>query len=91
MSINTLLSTVILVSFIVTLVLAVGSYLAYKMRERGKVSRAHAAGSDEPVFFERVYPVAATAAAGAAPLAEPATQPRARTTSTDTAAEGERA
>ena len=46
MSINALLSTVILVSFIVTLVLAVGSYLAYKLRDRGRVPtvRGEAAG-----------------------------------------------
>ena len=34
MSVNVLLSTIILVSFIVTLILAVGSYMAYKVRER---------------------------------------------------------
>ena len=56
MSINTLLSTVILVSFIVTLVLAVGSYLAYKMRDRGRVPVLHGEAAGEPVFFERVYP-----------------------------------
>jgi hypothetical protein len=33
MDINTLLSTVVLVSFIVTIILAVGSYLAFKGRE----------------------------------------------------------
>ena len=56
MSVNALLSTVILVSFIVTVVLAIGSYMAYKMRER---ARRPANGADlpgEPVFFERVYP-----------------------------------
>ena len=56
MSVNALLSTVILVSFIVTVVLAIGSYMAYKMRER---ARRPANGLDlpgEPVFFERVYP-----------------------------------
>jgi hypothetical protein len=54
MSVNQLLSTVILVSFIVTLVLAVGSYLAYKMRERRRPAASRA--PEGPAFFERVYP-----------------------------------
>ena len=54
MSVNQLLSTVILVSFIVTLVLAVGSYLAYKMRERRRPAATRT--SEGPAFFERVYP-----------------------------------
>lgn len=62
MSINALLSTVILVSFIVTLVLAVGSYLAYKMRDRGKVPSVRGEAAGEPIFFERVYPAAQRAA-----------------------------
>ena len=33
MSVNILLSTIILVSFLVTIVMAVGSYVAYKLRE----------------------------------------------------------
>ena len=56
MSVNQLLSTVILVAFIVTLVLAVGSYFAYKMREQRRPSGGRADGGDAPVFFERVYP-----------------------------------
>lgn len=56
MSINALLSTVILVSFIVTLVLAAGSYFAYKMRDRGRAPTLHGEAAGEPVFFERVYP-----------------------------------
>ena len=40
MSVNTLLSTVILVSFIVTIVLAIGSYMAYKLRERRRPTLA---------------------------------------------------
>ena len=39
MDINTLLSTVVLVSFIVTVVLAVGSYLAFKGREYRRPDR----------------------------------------------------
>ena len=63
MSINALLSTVILVSFIVTLVLAAGSYFAYKMRDRGRAPVSHGDDAGEPVFFERVYPAAQTASA----------------------------
>ena len=56
MSVNALLSTVILVAFIVTVVLAVGSYMAYKLRERSRGPRGQAVAEGEPVFFERVYP-----------------------------------
>jgi hypothetical protein len=56
MSMNQLLSTVILVAFIVTLVLAVGSYMAYKARERRRPRSGTAGAGDAPVFFERVFP-----------------------------------
>jgi hypothetical protein len=56
MSVNALLSTVILVSFIVTVVLAIGSYFAYKMRERGRAPADRSDAVGDPVFFERVYP-----------------------------------
>ncbi|HEV8362379.1 MAG TPA: hypothetical protein VGQ52_02585 [Gemmatimonadaceae bacterium] len=52
MSLNTLLAVIILVSFIVTVVLAVGSYTAYKIRERRRPSRLPQAGGEE-VYFER--------------------------------------
>lgn len=55
MGINALLSTIILVAFIVTVVLAIGSYMAYKVRESRRPALAHVA-SEEPVFFERFYP-----------------------------------
>ena len=54
-NINTIMSTVIMVSFIVTIVLAIGSYWAYKLRERRKPKSVRAA-DEAPVFFERVYP-----------------------------------
>jgi heme/copper-type cytochrome/quinol oxidase subunit 2 len=69
MSINALLSTIILVTFIVTVVLAVGSYVAYKVRERRHPDAARVT-SDEPVFFERFFPGDPAGAADAAP-AEP--------------------
>ena len=54
MDVNALLATIVLVSFVVTVVLAVGSYFAYKVRERRR-PRAHRGPSSEPVFFERFY------------------------------------
>ncbi|HEV8216190.1 MAG TPA: hypothetical protein VGP95_10160 [Gemmatimonadaceae bacterium] len=55
MDINMLLSTVVLVSFIVTIVLAVGSYLAFKGRERRRPEPELRRRGGEPVFFERIY------------------------------------
>lgn len=54
MDLNVLLSTVVLVSFIVTIVLAVGSYLAFKGREVRRPEAEVAGRSGEPVFFERI-------------------------------------
>jgi heme/copper-type cytochrome/quinol oxidase subunit 2 len=54
LSINLLLSTIILVSFLITIVMAVGSYVAYKLREsRGPRPELppHDAGSP---YFERI-------------------------------------
>ena len=62
MSVNALLSTVVLVSFIVTVVLAIGSYMAYKMRERGRAPSNRAEIEGEPVYFDRVYPGGVTSA-----------------------------
>ena len=61
MSVNALLSTVILVSFIVTVVLAVGSYMAYKLRERHRRPHGRVDIEGDPVFFDRVYPGVARA------------------------------
>ena len=58
MDIGTLLSTILLVSFIVTIILAVGSYMAYKFRERRR-PRELAHGGEGPVYFERYLPPAA--------------------------------
>ncbi len=65
MSVNALLSTVILVAFIVTVVLAVGSYLAYKIRERSRAPASHISVEGAPIFFERVYPGRASQQPGA--------------------------
>lgn len=54
MKLDTLLSTIILVSFLVTIILAVGSYIAYKLRE-GRHPRVDEVRPDgESLFFERV-------------------------------------
>lgn len=57
MSLNLLLSTIVLVSFLVTIVMAVGSYVAYKLREarrpRLDVPRSL---TDESPYFERIRP-----------------------------------
>ena len=76
MSINQLLSTVILVAFIVTLVLAIGSYMAYQARETRR-PRGSRGDDGAPVFFERVYPTGhadatTTAESGAVTPAEAA-------------------
>jgi flagellar basal body-associated protein FliL len=53
MDLGTLLSTILLVSFIVTIILAIGSYMAYKFRERRR-PRESARTDGAPVYFERV-------------------------------------
>jgi hypothetical protein len=55
MNVNTVLSTIIIVAFVVTVVLAVGSYLLYKLRERRR-PRAQYDPASENIFFERFYP-----------------------------------
>jgi len=55
MSLNLLLSTIVLVSFLVTIVMAVGSYVAYKLREarRPQVDVPRSM-TDESPYFERI-------------------------------------
>ena len=54
MTLDVLLSTILLVSFLVTIVLAIGSYIAYKLREgrRSGGDASHAPGARP--LFERV-------------------------------------
>ena len=56
MSLDSLLSTIILVSFLVTILMAVGSYLAYKLRERRRPSAEALGAGEESIFFERIPP-----------------------------------
>jgi heme/copper-type cytochrome/quinol oxidase subunit 2 len=54
--IDTLLSTIILVSFLVTIVMAIGSYAAYKLREarRPRAEPPQAGAAAESRFYERI-------------------------------------
>lgn len=52
MSLDILLSTILLVSFLVTIVFAIGSYIAYKLREGRRPVLEEPSGASR--FFERV-------------------------------------
>lgn len=66
MNLDSLLSTIILVSFLGTIIMAIGSYAAYKLREtRRPRAEAGVDGGEEP-FFERIVADDAAAAAGRA-------------------------
>ena len=54
MSFTSLLSTVVLVSFLVTIIMAVGSYAAYKLRENRGPLIEPIASDGESLFFERI-------------------------------------
>ena len=54
MTLDTLLSTIILVSFLVTIIMAVGSYVAYKLRGGRRPRMMEARSDGESPFFECV-------------------------------------
>jgi hypothetical protein len=54
MSIDTLLSTIILVAFLVTIIMAIGSYVAYKLRENRRPRPDVWPGEGESQYFERI-------------------------------------
>jgi peptidoglycan/xylan/chitin deacetylase (PgdA/CDA1 family) len=54
MTIEKLFSTIILVAFLVTIFLAMGSYAAYKWRESRRPKREEREESEGPVYFERI-------------------------------------
>ncbi len=54
MKLDALLSTIVLVSFLVTILMATGSYLAYKVRERRRPRFEEMAPGEESAFFERI-------------------------------------
>ena len=69
-----ILATVIFVSIVVTLILAVASYFAYKVREarRPKTAAELRREGQEKTFFEEYQPASAPAAATPAAAAEAA-------------------
>jgi len=54
MSLNLLLSTIILVSFLITIVMAVGSYVAYKLRESRRPRPELVPHDVASPYFERI-------------------------------------
>jgi hypothetical protein len=54
MSFTSLLSTVVLVSFLVTIIMAIGSYAAYKLRENRRPELEPATLDSESLYFERI-------------------------------------
>ena len=66
-----ILATVIFVSIVVTLILAVASYFAYKVREarRPKTAAELRREGQNKTFFEEYRPAAKPAAVGSAPEA----------------------
>jgi len=54
MSFDTLLSTIILVSFLVTIIMAIGSYTAYKLRENRRPKMEESSAGAESPYFERI-------------------------------------
>ena len=56
MSLDSLLSTILLVTFLVTIIMAVGSYVAYKLREGRHPAVDRGRPDGESAFFERVRP-----------------------------------
>ena len=54
MTIEKLFSTIILVAFLVTIFLAMGSYAAYKWRESRRPRHEARVEDGEPVFFEKI-------------------------------------
>ena len=54
MSFDSLLSTIILVAFLVTIIIAIGSYAAYKLRENRRPRIETWTGEGESAYFERI-------------------------------------
>ena len=54
MSFTSLLSTVVLVSFLVTIIMAMGSYAAYKLRENRRPQLDPVVRDTESPYFERI-------------------------------------
>ncbi|MGH9889319.1 MAG: hypothetical protein ACREBE_27540 [bacterium] len=48
------MSTIILVSFLVTIIMAIGSYAAYKLREARRPSAVPLPANEASPYFERI-------------------------------------
>ena len=55
MRLDALLSTIILVTFLITVIMAVGSYVAYKLREGRRPRTGTAVFDGQSPYFERVH------------------------------------
>ena len=64
MKLDSLLSTVILVSFLVTIIMAIGSYAAYKLREGRRPRADEVVSGGDSAFFERIVASGPTDAVG---------------------------
>lgn len=64
MTIDALLSTIILVAFLVTIIMAIGSYVGYKLRESRRPRLDDPAADGESPFFERIEAELIAAARG---------------------------
>jgi hypothetical protein len=53
-TVDALLSTILLVAFLVTIIMAIGSYLAYKLRESRRPRLDDATTDGESAYFERI-------------------------------------
>ncbi len=51
---DTLLSTIILVTFLVTIIMAIGSYVAYKLRESRRPGVDQPVQDGESQYYERI-------------------------------------
>jgi heme/copper-type cytochrome/quinol oxidase subunit 2 len=54
MTVDALLATIILVGFLVTIIMAIGSYFVYKLRDSRRPHLDEAPPEGESVFFQRI-------------------------------------
>ena len=54
MTVDALLATIILVGFLVTIIMAIGSYFVYKLRESRRPHLEEETAPGESLFFQRI-------------------------------------
>lgn len=54
MTVDALLATIILVGFLVTIIMAIGSYFVYKLREGRRPHLEEGPSTGESLFFQRI-------------------------------------